>query len=322
MTIRTVTKGALVLLATAGMAAAQDWRTPLKDGFEGTDFAPEGGLYYKDNFEQSAGQVTFQSEVTLHGNGALRLGVTPICPAGDEDCSERAEIWELPELRAPYDAPIWFGFAVKFAEPIPQEDHRHLIAQWKREIGPEAPGDYSPFLALRMRKGQLFATVETTYTEGVTRVSPRTGPACPDGETPVWVRAGFKQMRGLVAADSTWDMNRDGERFSDCTPDIALQPGSVSLPRPESGWIDFAILSLPGPHGDGHIEIYANGASVVAVKGHIGHDDIGLGENQYFKFGPYRSGASTDWALYYDDFRRSPQCRDVLDDAAACDRIN
>ena len=87
----------------------------------------------------------------------------PLCTAEDEGCSERAEIWERTELRVPYDQGVWYGFAVKFADPIPTDDHRYLIAQWKREIDPGAEGDFSPFLALRVRNGKLFATVETNY---------------------------------------------------------------------------------------------------------------------------------------------------------------
>ena len=45
--------------------------------------------------------------------------------------------------------------------------------------------------------------------------------------------------------------------------------------------------------------------------------DPGLGQNQYFKFGPYRAPHAAEWTLYYDDFRRSPNCADVLA-AAGC----
>ena len=79
------------------------------------------------------------------------------------DCSERAEIWEKTKARVPYNRGVWYGFAVKFADPVPSGDHRYLIAQWKREIGPTAKGDFSPFLALRLNNGKLFATVETNY---------------------------------------------------------------------------------------------------------------------------------------------------------------
>ncbi len=90
------------------------------------------------------------------------------------------------------------------------------------------------------------------------------------------------------------------------------------LPRPDSGWIDFVIYSHPGPSGDGHVEIFANGKWIVTVKGDIGHADAGLGPNQYFKFGPYRAAGEGIWTMYYDSFRRSPLCTDVLTDPAAC----
>ena len=146
-----------------GAAYAEDWSHPLFDGFDGQDFSPAGGLYYRENFEQSAGMVEFQKAVKLQGAGALKLSVKPLCATDSDGCSERAEIWEKTKLRVPYDQGIWYGFAVKFADPIPTDDHRYLIAQWKREIGPDAEGDFSPFLALRVRNGKLFATVETNY---------------------------------------------------------------------------------------------------------------------------------------------------------------
>jgi hypothetical protein len=84
------------------------------------------------------------------------------------------------------------------------------------------------------------------------------------------------------------------------------------LPSPRSGWIDFAIYSKPGPGGTGHIEIFANDKWIVTVRGRIGHSEKGLGQHQYFKFGPYRANHDDVWTLYYDEFRRSPNCLDVL----------
>ncbi|MBV5325095.1 MAG: hypothetical protein J0626_07425, partial [Rhodospirillaceae bacterium] len=73
------------------MANAGDaWRQPLVDGFDGADFAPEGGLYYRDNSEQAAGSYTFQSAVKRTGAGALKLSVRSQCGPKDEECSERA----------------------------------------------------------------------------------------------------------------------------------------------------------------------------------------------------------------------------------------
>lgn len=331
--IRWIGLAAAALLS--GAALAETSSTKLSDSFDGADFSPEGGLYYRENYEQGAGTVEFQKEVKFHGEGALKLSVNPLCTADDEDCSERAEIWEKTALRVPYDQGVWYGFAVKFGEPIPNDDHRYLIAQWKREIEPGAEGDFSPFLALRLRNGKLFATVETNYiapgstivasTECCGDMTHQTKPdeatpqksdaACPAGSTPVWFRPDTNQMRALVATDSAWTPG-DNDLYHGCTQAISVIDHGNKLPLPSSGWINFAIYTKPGPDGSGHIEIYANGRPIVTIKGHIGHADHGLGKNQYFKFGPYRAGKDGEWKMYYDDFKRSPDCTDVMDKGA------
>jgi hypothetical protein len=294
-----------------GAAQAEDWAKPLSDGFDGSGFSPAGGLYYRENFEQSAGTVEFQKEVKLSGEGALKLSVKALCPTDKDGCSERAEIWEKTALRVPYDEGVWYGFAVKFGDPIPTDDHRYLIAQWKREIDPGAKGDFSPFLALRLRNGKLFATVETNYIApegGAKQVAER---GCEPGEAPVWFRPETNQMRALVATDSAWT-DQDNDLYHGCTKAIQVIDHGNNLPLPSSGWIDFAVFTKPGPDGTGRIEIFANDKPVVTIEGHIGHADHGLGNNQYFKFGPYRAGHNGDWTLYYDNFRRSPNCADVM----------
>lgn len=306
-------------LAVAVPAKAGDaLSTRLQDGFEGEDFAPEGGLYYKKNDEQAAGSFSFQSEEKFSGSRSLKLSVRENCDPAIENCSERAEIWEKPALRVPYDKGVWVGFAVKLADPVPQNDHRYLIAQWKREIGPDAEGDFSPFLALRMRNGKLFATVETNYHKPESASSgSHAVAACPDGQTPVWLRPETNQIRALVATDSAFQPG-DGEEFTACSSAIRVTRHGNPLPLPSSGWIDFAVYTRPGADGSGHIELFANGKPIVTVKGAIGHNDFGLLENQYFKFGPYRAAGEGVWTLYYDEYRRSPDCMDVLKDAALC----
>jgi hypothetical protein len=311
MTRHAIRLAGLAVSLLCGAAQAGDWSQVLVDGFDGKDFLPAGGLYYRKNFEQTAGTVEFQKDVKLRGEGALKLSLKPVCPADDDDCSERAEIWEKTELRVPFAEGAWYGFAVKFAEPIPTDDHRYVISQWKREIIPGAEGDFSPFLALRMRGGKLFATVETNYIapDGTT---PQTGDkGCEAGATPVWFRPETNQMRALVATDETWVLT-DNDYFSSCTKAIEVIDHGNKLPPASSGWIDFGVYAKPGPDGRGRIEIFANGKPVVTIKGHIGHADKGLGENQYFKFGPYRDAHAGEWTLYYDDFRRSPRCADVM----------
>ncbi len=304
---------AMAVVAALSCGTANAASEKLVDGFDGADFSSAGGLYYKKNVEQQAGLVEFQSGVVRSGAGALKLTVKPLCPKEDEDCSERAEIWERTKLRPAYDEGVWYGFAVKFADPVPTDDHRYLIAQWKREIDPGAEGDFSPFLAFRLRNGKLFVTVETNYRPGLDGAKV-TGPgACAPKGTSVWLRPDTNQMRALVAADASWSP-ADGELYSSCTDQIEVTSHGNALPSPASGWIDFAILSKPGPDGSGRIELFANGKPVVTVRGMVGHADKGLGKNQYFKFGPYRDGHASNWTLYYDDFRRSPDCADVLKD--------
>lgn len=298
------------MLCLCSIANAEPANGMLVDGFDGQDFSEAGGLYYRKNFEQSAGRAEFQSKVTRTGSGALRLSVHSICPPADDGCSERAEIWEKTALRIPYTEGVWYGFAVKFADPMPRDDHRYLIAQWKREIEPGANGDFSPFLALRLDKGKLFATVETNLLP-IVEEAPVDG-VCRAEEAPVWLRPDTNQMRALIAADTTWTP-ADGDLFDTCTAAITIKDHGNALPEPGSGWIDFAIFTKPGPDGSGHIELFANGKPIVTVTGRIGHADKGLGENQYFKFGPYRAAHPGEWALYYDDFRRSSHCVDVLD---------
>jgi hypothetical protein len=285
------------------------WVEPLYDGFECNDFAPSGGLYYKNNPEQGAGAVEFQRQVTYRGRGALKLTVRPAVDSGEQQLSsQRAEIWERQELWVPYDQGIWYGFAVKFAEPIPQDNHRYVIAQWKRQIS-GTKGDFSPFLGLRLKQGKLYATVETNL---VTSTSIGTGFArCARGETAIWLRPETNQTRALVATDESWT-SADGNYFDACTREILVINRGNFLPSPRSGWMEFAIYSKPDPDGNGHIEIFANRKWVVTVRGRIGHSETGLWLHQYFKFGPYRANHSNTWTLYYDEFRRSPNCLDVL----------
>ena len=293
----------LALLAS-GSPRAQD---VLADDFDGAGFSESGRLFYKKNAEQAAGAIRFQSEVVRSGTGALQLSVGESCPKDDADCSERAEVWEKPSAHVPYLQGAWYGFSVKFGDPVPQDDHRYLIAQWKREILPGAAGDFSPLLALRLGRGKLFATVET----GPLETHPAGAAGCADGETPVFAAKSRTQVRALVAAQADWSAE-DGRLFKACTAGIRVVAGDP-LPAPASGWIDFAIYSRPAPRGGGRIEIIANGARVASVSGQIGHEGEGLGADQYFKFGPYRAGGAGVWTMYYDTFRRGPRCEDVTE---------
>lgn len=312
---------ALILVPMMGVAddaPADPASLTLRDGFDGADFAPEGGLYYRENYEQSAGRVEFQSEIVREGTGALKLSVRPLCKADAEGCSERAEIWEQTKLRVPYDQGVWYGLSMRFDDPPPTRDHRYVMMQWKREIGPEADGDFSPFLALRLRSGVMFATVETNYVEPPADAPRPEAGVCPAGWSPVWLRPETRQMRVLVAASPGWTPDLTPE-FDRCTDAVVTDgPGILPVAGPE--WHDYAFYTRPGPEGGGLIHVMADGAHVISVRGRIGHGDHGLGENQYFKFGPYRDGGEGDWAMFYDNFVRTPDCNAVLG-GTVCDTV-
>ena len=284
----------------------------LRDDFDAPDFSPAGQLFYKKNAEQAADGIRFQSDVVRAGSGALQLSVGEHCRKDDADCSERAEVWERPKTHVPYNDGAWYAFSVKFGDPIPQDDHRYVIAQWKREIDDDALTDFSPLLAIRLNRGKLFVTVETDLVPVRRDVGAGTQARCGAGETPVWAQPGRSQVRALVAAQANWSP-ADGKLFDACTAAIRVETHGGMLPAPESGWIDFVIHSKPGPKGDGRIELIANGAWLATVTGQIGHDGPGLGLNQYFKFGPYRAAGVGTWTMYYDSFRRGPACADVSD---------
>jgi hypothetical protein len=161
-----------------------------------------------------------------------------------------------------------------------------------------------------MYHGKLFMTVETDLLKGES-----TG-ICPEGAARVWLRPDVNQTRALIAADASFGAE-DGQLFTSCSSEIIVTPRGNALPPPQSRWIDFAVYTKPGPDGSGRVEVFANDKWVATVTGKIGHADAkGLGDRQYFKFGPYRGGGEGEWALYYDDFRRSPDCRDVLSHGA------
>ncbi|MCS0503439.1 polysaccharide lyase [Ancylobacter mangrovi] len=278
----------------------------LFDGFEDTTFAPGGGLFYKKNREQGAGSYTFESEVVRSGKQAIDLSVRSQCKQVNGLCSERAEVWEKPEVLVLYGEPVWYAFSMQMAQPIPTERHRYVMAQWKREIDPGADGDFSPLLALRMIDGRIAVTVDTDQA-----TFKATG--CQPGDTPASTPDSFSQFRSLVAlgAGGTSTETAKAAGFTGCTRDQRVTARGGEIPALTSGWIDFVFQVKPGPNGDGRIDILANGAWVATVEGTIGHKGDGLGSHMYFKFGPYRAGQDGEWRIYYDDFRRGPNCTDV-----------
>lgn len=301
-------------------ALASDPLTVLADEFELGDFDPVGGLYYKKNREQSAGIVKFQSEDVRFGKGALSLTVKKFCPPNDAECSERAEVWMKKKYHAAYEQPTWYAFSIKMATPIPTAKHRYVMAQWKRKILVGAKTPYSPFLALRLNKGKFVFTTESDRVKVHPIGQGKRARGCLEGETWVLDRKDDNQTRALVAkqADMAW---RDWRHFNGCTSDVKTVQHTKGLPRAKDGWTDFAFFVKTGPAGDGRIEVFANGKHTTTVTGKIGHVGHGLGDNQYFKFGPYRAGRSDDWTVIYDRFRFGSKCTDVTDHATCATRV-
>ncbi len=119
------------------------------------------------------------------------------------------------------------------------------------------------------------------------------------------------QTRLLVATSSV-SLERLAGDFGQSAPDVRITPRGGTLPRPSTDWVDFVVMTKPGPAGDGAIELFANGAWIASAAGRIGHETHELGRTQYFKFGPYReSGRSDHWTVRYADFARGPRCEDV-----------
>lgn len=297
--------------ASNATEAGDPARLVLRDDFEAGRFAPEGGLFYKDNPEQRAGRAIFHNGNVHNGHKSLTLTLSPSCPPKTRSCSERAEVWEKPEVLAPYDRSLWYGFAVFLDEPVPRDNGRYVLAQWKREIMAGAKGDFSPFLALRLYRGRFGITVETDTVRTYPIGGPDRPQGCLPGEALVLNRAAAKQTRALVAIEAGTTRADYPGYFNACAPDIRVT-AHADLPRAGKGWTDFVFRAQPGPAGGGQIEIIANGMAIATVAGRIGHDDPGLGSAQYFKFGPYRSPRQDDWSVSYDDFRRGPRCEDVI----------
>ncbi|MFJ5369009.1 heparin lyase I family protein, partial [Bosea sp. CER48] len=222
-----------------------------------------------------------------------------------------AEVWERPEVLAPYRSTVWYGLALHLDAPVPQDDRRYVIAQWKRQIRAGAEGDYSPFLALRLYRGRLGITVETDRIVSYPIGSRERPEGCRPGEALVFDRPKVRQTRALVAMEAGSARGNYPGYFNACAPGIQVLQ-HAGLPPARKGWIDFVVRSQPGPDGAGHIEVVADGIRIVTVRGHIGHSGPGLDGNQYFKFGPYRAPARQPWSVSYDDFRRGPRCSDVI----------
>ena len=278
----------------AGAIAASD---VLIDGFDGTtDFAEGGGLYYKKNFEQSAGSVEFQSEVTSERRGraeAERQAALPErirIPAANGRRSGRR-----PTLRVPYDQGVWYGFAVKFADPIPHRRSSLSDRPMEARDRPRRGRRFQPVpgvapaqrQAVRHRRDQL-------HRAGRANAKPGAGGVVP-GQRHAGLAAAAKPTRCAHWSPPMpgWTPE-DGSLFTAAPTAIEVIDHGNTLPAPAVRLDRFRHLHQARTRtAPAMIEIFANGKPMVTVKGHIGHADKGLGKNQYFKFGPYRAAHTT-----------------------------
>jgi hypothetical protein len=306
---------AVLVMFVVGVCPANASETAmqrLSDALDGPGFAEAGGLWYKQNEEQNAGRLRFQAPIGPGQKPVLELSVRPHCSAALQSCSERAEVWESEKLLLPYEAVAWYAFSMKLIDPIPQDDRRYVMAQWKRSIIAGAMRDYSPFLALRMRRGAMFLTVETDDIPVLERSR-----VCDANQLRVSNRDAQGQTRFIVAEEDGVSVSGPSEDVS-CSTAVTVVKRAGQWPKATSGWNDFVFGVKTGARGGGRIEAFANGEWVVSVHGQIGHAGEGLGDHQYFKFGPYRAANDGVWTIAYSHFRRGKSCLDVAS-AALCD---
>jgi len=131
-------------------------------------------------------------------------------------------------------------------------DHRHVMAQWKRSVPKGVPGNSSPFLALRLREGKMFFTVETHLLEGEKNADGTAKFPCTGEEMAIWSRPYDAQSRGWVIAEAGERPERKSE-YDACTDEIKVKRYLPALAEPEDGWFDFVVFVRPDPEGAGPV---------------------------------------------------------------------
>ncbi|MCB1498463.1 MAG: heparin lyase I family protein [Bauldia sp.] len=246
-----------------------------------------GDFHVEDGFETDALDQSVWSTKQIKSGlyhlvpdprcGTQALAITVNDDEFEENCSDeepkcqRAEIRTQPAHRATYGQVAWYGFSFKVTGDISAEgSHRFVIGQWK------APFDDSPFLAQRFDDGIFHITVQNNKdqwtvasADGVASVPPESGLTLTLGERP-------------------------------------------TLPSPRDTWVDMIYRvrtgrtdNVYGPRQEGQIDVWANGHSVVSVRGNIGATlskppDTWL---IYFKTGIYRKYVPGEVTLYFDEFK-------------------
>ena len=277
-------------------------------------FSGEGGLFYKDNAEQRAGRVAFDE-------------------AGNVPRAARADAVAAALLQARRSglqrAGRGLGNGRRCWRPMTGRLVRLRDASWtircRRMTGAtswrsgSARSSPAPMATIRRSwrcgcsSGKLGVTVETDRVESYRIGSSERPQGLPAGRG---ARAGPADRRARPAPGG----DRDGQRrrriirtiSTPARPAIRVTR-HADLPTAQTGWIDFVFRSSPGPRGDGHIEILADGVHVATVTGHIGHAGAGARPQPVFQVRALpRARAAGRWSVSYDDFRRGPRCADVI----------
>lgn len=239
-----------------------------------------------------AGRYRIDASTSRAGARSLAIDAEPADRDPNDPSIQRNELWLQESLWDAADADTWYGFSFRISGDIPATGAvRWVIGQWKEENS-----RFSPFLAQRFDNGVFRITVQDN--DCMVRIAQ--APGDPDRQRMMGPPVG----RIATAGRSTADMELGRTMLGPCGNSIRVTPGETMgmLPSPTEGWVDMVYRVRRGRAGQGLVEVWANGRSVVSVTGSIGND--GTGPRSYFKIGMYRDVTLGSATMHFDNFRR------------------
>jgi hypothetical protein len=206
------------------------------------------------------------------------------------DKSERAELWEANRTWLKFGTEVWYAFTMYVDPSVSPREQRLVIGQWKGE------NDKSPMIAQRFTEHRFTISVEQDNDAG--RSDPR------DLQCRIYVAhddgpagAGDEGQPRRLKAPSSARLPVDSvshdlaEVIHDpshlCARDIEIQHYN-DLPDAFGHWTRMLYHIKATADSGGLLEIWANGAPIVSVRGRFGFR-ADRGTTQRFKFGPYRN---------------------------------
>ena len=225
-------------------------------------------------------------------NGKTSLAIRVKGDDLDKRCNcQISEIREANAVRLNFGEEAWYAFSFRVSgRGGDTKEVRWQISAWKQET------DGSPFLSQRLDNGVFHITLESRNS----RVLIASAQGKPEG----FISAIAK---GLM---SKFGFLMDKEKY-DGKDDISLTFGSNPiLPNPHKEWVDMMYHIKGGMHGDGFVEVYANGKFIAKAEGTIGVPSTG-GNTQYFRIGHNRAAMPGTATLYLDRYRRGNKRSDV-----------